>query len=92
MLSSKAQSCFLETIHGAQAIKLFGRELDRQSRWCNLKVDSVNRDVRTQKFMLWFSIANTGLFGAQSLLLFWLGAHMVMDGALTVGMLFAFTS
>lgn len=92
VLSAKEQSCFLETIRGAQAIKLFGRELDRQSRWLNLKVDSVNRSVRTQKFMLWFGIANTGLFGVQGLLLFWLGAHMVMDGVFTVGMLFAFTS
>ncbi|WP_332859348.1 peptidase domain-containing ABC transporter [Janthinobacterium svalbardensis] len=92
VLSAKEQSCFLETIRGVQAIKLFGRELDRQSRWLNLKVDSVNRGVRTQKFMLWFGIANTGLFGVQSLLLFWLGAHMVMDGGFTVGMLFAFTS
>lgn len=92
ILSAKEQSCFLESIRAVQAIKLFGRELDRQSRWLNLKVDSVNRSVRTQKFMLWFGIANTGLFGIQGLLLFWLGAHMVMDGAFTVGMLFAFTS
>ena len=92
ILSAKEQSCFLESIRAVQAIKLFGRELDRQSRWLNLKVDSVNRSVRTQKFMLWFGIANTGLFGIQGLLLFWLGAHTVMDGAFTVGMLFAFTS
>jgi len=92
ILSAKEQSCFLESIRAVQAIKLFGRELDRQSRWLNLKVDSVNRSVRTQKFMLWFGIANTGLFGIQGLLLFWLGAQTVMDGAFTVGMLFAFTS
>jgi ATP-binding cassette subfamily B protein RaxB len=92
VLSAKAQSCFLETVRGVQAIKLFGRELDRRSRWLNLTVDSINRNVRTQKFMLWFRIANTTVFGLENLLIFWLGARMVMDGSFTVGMLFAFTS
>ena len=92
VLSAKAQSCFMETIRGVQAIKLFGRETDRRSRWMNLTVDSINRNVRTQKFMLWFGIANTTVFGLQNLLMFWLGAHMVMDGNFTVGMLFAFSS
>ncbi|MEC5162483.1 MULTISPECIES: peptidase domain-containing ABC transporter [unclassified Janthinobacterium] len=92
VLSAKEQSCFLETIRAVQAIKLFGRELDRRGRWLNLMVDSVNRGVRTQKIMLWFGIANTSVFGLENLLVFWLGAHMVMDGDFTVGMLFAFTS
>ncbi|RQP23679.1 peptidase domain-containing ABC transporter [Piscinibacter terrae] len=92
VLSATAQSCFLETLRGVQAIKLFGRELERRTRWLNLTVDSVNRDVRTQKFMLWFGIANTLVFGLEKLLVFWFGAHMVMDGSFTVGMLFAFAS
>ena len=92
VLSATAQSCFLETVRGVQAIKLFGRELERRARWLNLTVDSVNRDVRTQKFMLWFGIGNTIVFGLEKLLVFWLGAHMVMDGGFTVGMLFAFAS
>lgn len=91
-LAAKEQSCFLETIRAARAIKLFGRELDRRGRWLNLMVDSINRGVRTQKFMLWFGTANTIVFGLESLLIFWLGAHMVLDRTFTVGMLFAFSS
>lgn len=92
VLGAKEQSCFLETIRGVQAIKLFGRELDRRSRWLNFLADSINRGVRTQKFMLWFGIANMVVFGIEKLLVFWLGAHMVMDGSFTIGMLFAFAS
>lgn len=91
-LSAKEQSCFLETIRAVRAIKLFGRELDRRGHWLNLMVDSLNRSVRTQKFTLWFGTANTILFGLESLLIFWLGAHMVLDRTFTVGMLFAFSS
>ena len=92
VLAANAQSCFLETIRGVQAIKLFGRELERRSRWLNLAVDAINRTVRTQKFMLWFGIANTCVFGLENLLVFWLGANMVMDGSFTIGMLFAFSA
>lgn len=92
LLSSKEQSCFLETMRAVQAIKLANRELDRRSHWLNLKVDTVNRNVRTQKFMLWFGFANMMIFGFQNLAVFWLGAHMVMDGSFSVGMLIAFTT
>lgn len=91
-LSAKEQSCFLEAIRAVQAIKLFGRELERRSRWQTLVVDAINRSVRTQKFMMIFGVANTGIFGLQNLLVFWLGAHMVMSESFSVGMLFAFTT
>ena len=92
LLGAKEHSCFLETLRGIQAIKLFGRELDRRGRWANLLVDSVNRDVRTEKFMLGFGIANTAVFGVEQLVVLWLGAGKVMEGSLTIGMLFAFTA
>lgn len=91
-LSAKEQSCFLETIRAVQAIKLFGRELDRRTRWLNLMVDSVNRGVRTQKLGLWFGTANTAVSGVSSMLMLWIGGGLVMDGTFTIGMMFAFTS
>lgn len=92
VLGAVEQTCFQETVRGIQAIKLCGAELERRSRWLNAMVDSINRGVRTQKFGLWFGIANTAITSLQSLFVFWIGAHMVLDGAYTVGMLFAFTS
>lgn len=91
-LDAKEQSCFMESVRGIQSIKLFGQESDRRRRWLNTLVEATNRDVRTGKFMLWFGIANTAIFGAEHLLLFWMGAGRVLDGALTVGMLMAFSA
>lgn len=91
-LGAREQSCFLESIRAVQPIKLFCSEDDRRSRWLGALVDSVNRGVRTQKFNLVIGLANTFIFGIEALLLFWVGARMVMDGSYTVGMLFAFTS
>ncbi|MGZ8338929.1 MAG: peptidase domain-containing ABC transporter [Telluria sp.] len=92
ILNAKEQTCFLETVRGIQAIKLFGRELERRSRWQNLVIDALNREVRTQKFMLSFTLANTTLFATEKLLIFWIGAGMVMSNTLSIGMLFAFTA
>jgi ATP-binding cassette subfamily B protein RaxB len=90
LLGAKEHTHFLETIRAVQAIKLFGRELERRGRWVNLLVDSINRSVRTEKFMLWFGIASTAVFGAENLAVLWLGASEVLGGGLTIGMLLAF--
>jgi ATP-binding cassette, subfamily B, bacterial CvaB/MchF/RaxB len=92
ILSAKEQTCFLETIRAVQAIKLFGRELDRRNRWLNAKVDSINRAVRTQKIGLWYGNINLVISGIAGTLMLWLGAGMVIEGTFTVGMMFAFTS
>ncbi|MES2899533.1 MAG: peptidase domain-containing ABC transporter [Pseudomonadota bacterium] len=92
MLAAKESSCFMETIRAAQAIKLFGRELDRRSRWLNAKVDSVNRAVRTEKLGLWYGNINLAITGIAGTSIMWLGGRMVMDGTFTIGMLFAFTA
>jgi len=92
VLSSKESSHFLETIRAVSPLKLFGREEERRARWLNLKMDVQNRDIKTQKMSILFKIANTTLFGIQGLALFYIGAGQVMQNALTVGMLMAFSS
>lgn len=92
ILSAREQSYFLESIRAAQAIRLFNYQKARQSRWTNLRVDVLNRALRTQRFATLFGLANTAIFGVQNLLVFWIGARQIMssNGAFTVGMLLAF--
>lgn len=92
MLAAKEQTCLMETIRAIGPIKLFGRELDRRARWMAMKVDTVNRNVRTQVMGLCFSNINTTVAAVSGALVLWLGAGMVMDGEFTVGMLFAVIS
>jgi ATP-binding cassette subfamily B protein RaxB len=97
IVAAKENTHFLETLRAIQPLKLFGREQERRARWQNLIVDVQNRDVRTAKMNVAFSAANTFIFGAENLLVFWLGAKLVMaaqTGAapFTVGMLFAFVA
>ena len=90
--TAKQQSHFLETVRGVQSIKLFGRQEERRSRWLNLVVDAMNQDVVTQKLGLGFRSANGLVFGVERIAIIWLGALLVLDGAFSIGMLFAFMS
>ncbi|WP_253273647.1 peptidase domain-containing ABC transporter [Collimonas arenae] len=92
ILSSKESSNFLETVRAITPLKLFGREVERMARWQNLMMDVQNREIKTQKLAILFKISHTAIFGGQGLALFYVGAGEVMQNALTVGMLMAFSS
>ncbi len=101
VISARENSHFLETLRAITPLKLFGREQERRARWQNLLVEVQNRDVLTAKMNIAFSTAQTLVFGVENLLVFWIGAGLVMQmGAVgagmaspfTIGMLFAFIS
>ena len=89
-LGAKEQMTFLETIRGARAFKLFGREQERHALWQNAHADTVNNSLKVQRLGLWGGTFNTLLSGAETLLVLYLGARMVIAGELTLGMLLAF--
>ena len=90
--AAKQQSHFLETVRGVKAIKLFQRHNERRSTWLALFVDQINADLRTQKLRLFYTLQHGLLFGAENILILWLGAKLVMDGDFSVGVLMAFNS
>lgn len=101
IVSARENTHFLETLRAITPLKLFGREQERRARWQNLLVEVQNRDVRTAKMNIAFSTANTLVFGIENLLVFWIGAGLVMQTGVpgatvvspfTIGMLFAFIS
>jgi len=85
-------SHFLESLRGVMAIKLFGAEADRQARFMNLVVDAMNADIVVRRLDVMLAVANRGLFGLERVLVIWIGASLVLDQALTVGMLLAFVA
>lgn len=89
---AKTQSNFLETVRGAQSIKVFGREVSRHGVYQNLLADSLNAQVRVTKLSIAFTTINGFLFGVGNIAVIWLGARLVLAGHFSVGMLFAFVS
>ncbi|MBK6864692.1 MAG: peptidase domain-containing ABC transporter [Ideonella sp.] len=81
---------FLESLAGVQAIKLFNRRADRQARFTNIVVDAMNATVAVRRIELALQVSHKLLFGLERVAVIWIGALLVMEGGLTVGMLFAF--
>lgn len=89
---AEEETAFLETLRCVQTLKAFGRELDRHAYWQNKRARTVNAEVASGRLGLSLNAANGVLFGVESLVVVWLGAHAVLDGGFTVGMLYAFVS
>jgi ATP-binding cassette subfamily B protein RaxB len=90
--AAKQQSNFIESVRGIQSVKLFNRQLYRQTLYQNLLVDNFNAGIRIQKLNILFRSLNGTLFAVENIAVVWLGALMVLDAAFSVGMLFAFMS
>src|SRR4030095_14910579 len=88
--AARRDSHFLETMRAIKTIKLFNAQDARRAHWLNLLVETVNRQLASQKLRLVFRVANSLTAGALTILVVWLGARGVLDGMLTVGMLLAF--
>ncbi|WMW79713.1 peptidase domain-containing ABC transporter [Undibacterium cyanobacteriorum] len=92
VLAAKSSSHFMESLRAITPLKLYGREEERRARWQNMQMDVQNRDIKTQKMSIMFKVSNTAIFGAQGLAMFYIGALLVMQNQMTVGMLMAFSS
>jgi ATP-binding cassette, subfamily B, bacterial CvaB/MchF/RaxB len=90
VFEAKQSSHFLESLRGMQAIKLFNAQADRQSRFSSLVVDTMNAAIAIRKLELLFAVLHRLLFGLERVAVIWIGALLVMDRHLSLGMLFAF--
>ena len=86
------QTVGLETIRGARAVKIFGREQERHAHWQNAYADSMNVGLRLQRFGISSGAASGVVFGILELGIYYLGAMLVINQTLTLGMFFAFQS
>ena len=87
---ARQDSHFLETLRGIKTIKLFNGQEGRQAHWLNLLVETLNRQLTTQKLQLLFRTGNQLLLGVLAVLIVWLGAQRVLENTFSVGMLLAF--
>ena len=92
VFEAKKSSHFLESLRGVQSIKLYNRQEDRQARFMNLVVDSMNASIATRKLDLTLGVLHKLLFGLDRVAMIWVGALLVMDHTFSVGMLFAFVA
>ncbi len=90
--AARRDNHFLETMRAIKTIKLMGGQNTRRSHWMNLLVETINRDLVTQKLRLLFRISDGLLQGFLNIGIILIGATLVLDNTFSVGMLLAFIS
>jgi ATP-binding cassette, subfamily B, bacterial CvaB/MchF/RaxB len=83
-------SHFMETLYSIATLKSLGIYRLRTAQWINLTVDKNNVGVRIKKYDMTFGGANAFINSIESIVILWMGAHLVIDGKMTLGMLIAF--
>ncbi|MEC8377139.1 MAG: peptidase domain-containing ABC transporter [Pseudomonadota bacterium] len=89
-LSASEQSHFMESVRASLPIRVYQQGAVRHSDWQNKLVASLNKDILLGKINIGSASANQVLFGVENLIVVYIGATLVMDNELTIGMLLAF--
>ncbi len=89
---ARADSSFLESMRAMPAVRVYAQERARLDLWQNQQAGAINAGIQGAKFGLLGEGAQTLIFGIETILVVYLGARHVLDGALTIGMLYAFLS
>lgn len=89
---ARRQSMLLESVRGAQTLKLFGKTGWQSSRFANRSAAAIGAAIAVQRTSLSYAswggvLLSVGRLGALAI-----GASLVMDGRFTAGMLIAYAS
>lgn len=89
---AKAHSHFMETLYGITTLKSLGIERKRQEQWMSFNADSFNTSIRVTKLDMLFSGIHTFISTVEQILILWLGAMMVIENVMSLGMYVAFNA
>ncbi|HDN1186979.1 TPA: microcin export transporter peptidase/ATP-binding subunit MchF [Escherichia coli] len=89
---ARASSYFMESLYGIATVKIQGMVGIRGTHWLNLKIDAINSGIKLTRMDLLFGGINTFVAACDQVAILWLGASLVIDNQMTIGMFVAFGS
>ncbi|WP_261158027.1 peptidase domain-containing ABC transporter, partial [Serratia entomophila] len=89
---AKAGSHFMETLYGIGTLKALGLAGTRSQYWLNLNIDTTNANIRLTKLDMMFGGVNSLISTCDQIVILWLGASLVIDNQMTLGMFVAFNA
>ena len=89
-LAATEQSHFIESMRGILPIRVYNQEVQRHSHWQNKLVATLNKDISLGKLSIGTDTVNKAMFGLENLAVIYLGALLVIDSTMSIGMLLAF--
>lgn len=90
--ASRERTTLIENIERQRAIRLLDARSYRGDVWLEQYVEAVNANTRHSRFVAHVDFGGRVLVGMEAVAVLLLGAIQVIDGTLTLGMLFAVTS
>ncbi|EON6225755.1 colicin V export peptidase/ABC transporter CvaB [Escherichia coli] len=89
---ARAASYFMETLYGIATVKIQGMVGIWGAHWLNMKIDAINSGIKLTRMDLLFGGINTFVTACDQIVILWLGAGLVIDNQMTIGMFVAFSS
>lgn len=89
---ARSGSHFMETLYGIATVKSLNLKNRRSQHWLNTNIDVSNVSLRQTRFDMLFGGINTFINSVDQVVILWLGAMMVMDNTMTIGMFMAFNA
>lgn len=87
---ARANSYFMETLYGISTVKIQGMIERRSAHWLNLMIDKINSGIKVTKMDLFFGGVNSFISACDQVVILWLGASLVLNNQMTIGMFVAF--
>jgi ATP-binding cassette subfamily B protein/subfamily B ATP-binding cassette protein MsbA len=91
-LEGKMASLVQQTLSGIPAIQAFTREEFEQARFQRYADETVEAYRSTTSSQMWFKLLGGLVTAVGTAAIMWLGAHLVLDGRMTVGSMLVFLS
>lgn len=89
---ARANSHFMESLYGIATIKALNIKEHRSQNWLNLNIDACNAGIKQTRFDMLFGGINTFISSIDQVVILWLGALMVIDNNMSLGMFMAFNA
>lgn len=89
---ARSSSHFMESLYGISTIKALNLKERRSQHWLNINIDACNAGIKQTRFDMMFGGINTFITSIDQVAVLWLGAIMVIDNNMTLGMFMAFNA
>ncbi len=90
LAQAEAESCLVESVRSVRSIRSYGREAQRDADWYNRLSEVVASGMRVRRLEIGHDSAQRLTTGIEQLAVVYFGAHLVLTGSLTIGMLYAY--
>ncbi|MFZ3620568.1 peptidase domain-containing ABC transporter [Leclercia barmai] len=89
---ARSGSHFMESLYGVSTIKALDLKSRRSQHWLNINIEACNAGIKQTRFDMLFGGINTLITSLDQVVILWLGAVMVIDNQMTLGMFMAFNA